>query len=144
MSLPKLPAAGLLVIFLPACGPGGKPPAGGLGGGTPQVSVVTLQPQQVTLSTQLPGRTSAIRVAEIRPQVNGLIQKRLFTEGAQVRTGDMLYQIDPAPFQAALDNARAALADEGALNVHVLRHQWRRGRRPAGADFRPSCCSSPH
>lgn len=75
----------------------------------PQVSVVTMQPQQITLTTELPGRTSACRVAEIRPQVNGIIQKRLFTEGADVKAGEVLYQIDPALYQATLDNARAAL-----------------------------------
>jgi membrane fusion protein, multidrug efflux system len=74
------------------------------------VSVVTVGTQKVTLTTELPGRTSPFRMAEIRPQVNGLILKRLFTEGASVTAGQVLYQIDPAPFQAALDNAEAALA----------------------------------
>jgi membrane fusion protein, multidrug efflux system len=76
---------------------------------TPEVVVATVQPQQVVLTTELPGRTSPYLVAEIRPQVNGLIQKRLFTEGADVKAGDVLYQIDPAPIQAALDTAEAAL-----------------------------------
>ena len=76
----------------------------------PEVAVVTVQPQKVVLTTELPGRTSSYLVAEIRPQVNGLIQKRLFTEGSDVKTGQVLYQIDPAPFQAALDNATANLA----------------------------------
>lgn len=76
---------------------------------TPQVSVVTIQPKPVELTTELPGRTSAYRVAEIRPQVNGLIQKRLFTEGTDVKAGQVLYQIDPASFEAALKNAEAAL-----------------------------------
>jgi membrane fusion protein (multidrug efflux system) len=76
----------------------------------PEVAVVTVQPRKVVLTTELPGRTSAFRVAEIRPQVNGLIQKRLFTEGSDVKAGQILYQIDPAPFQAALDNATANLA----------------------------------
>ncbi len=75
----------------------------------PQVSVVTIQPQKITLTSQLPGRTSAYRIAEIRPQVSGLILKRLFTEGSEVKAGQVLYEIDPAPFQATLDNARAAL-----------------------------------
>lgn len=75
----------------------------------PEVAVVIVQTQQVVLTSELPGRTSAYLVAEIRPQVNGLIQKRLFTEGADVKAGEVLYQIDPAPFQAALDNAKAAL-----------------------------------
>jgi membrane fusion protein (multidrug efflux system) len=61
------------------------------------------------LTTELPGRTSPFRIAEIRPQVNGLILKRLFTEGADVKAGQPLYQIDPAPFQAALENALAVL-----------------------------------
>ena len=76
----------------------------------PEVAVVTVQPQKVVLTTELPGRTAAFRVAEIRPQVSGLIQKRLFTEGSDVKAGQVLYQIDPAPFQAALDNATANLA----------------------------------
>jgi membrane fusion protein (multidrug efflux system) len=76
----------------------------------PQVSVVTVQPQPITLTTELPGRTSAYRIAEIRPQVNGLVQKRLFTEGADVKAGQVLYRIDPASFQATLKNAEAALA----------------------------------
>ncbi len=75
----------------------------------PEVAAVTVQPQSVVLTTELPGRTCAYLVAEIRPQVNGLIQKRLFTEGADVKAGDVLYQIDPAPFQAALHTAEAAL-----------------------------------
>jgi len=75
----------------------------------PEVSTVTVQTQKIMLANELPGRTSAYRIAEIRPQVSGLIQKRLFTEGSDVKAGQVLYQIDPAPFQAALDNAKAAL-----------------------------------
>ncbi|RLC30686.1 MAG: efflux transporter periplasmic adaptor subunit [Deltaproteobacteria bacterium] len=76
----------------------------------PEVATVTVQPQKSMLATELPGRTAAFRVAEIRPQVSGLILKRLFKEGSDVKAGQVLYQIDPAPFQAALDNAEAALA----------------------------------
>jgi membrane fusion protein (multidrug efflux system) len=76
----------------------------------PEVATVTVQPQKVMLTTELPGRTAAFRIAEIRPQVSGLIQKRLFTEGSDVKAFQILYQIDPAPFQAALDNATANLA----------------------------------
>jgi len=75
-----------------------------------EVAVVTVSPEQVVLTTELPGRTSAYLVAEIRPQVNGIIQKRLFDEGSDVKAGKVLYQIDPAPFQAAYDNAAANLA----------------------------------
>lgn len=78
-------------------------------GNTPEVAVVTVQPQPVVLTTELPGRTSPYMVAEIRPQVNGLILKRLFTEGSDVKAGQVLYQIDTAPLQAALDNAAANL-----------------------------------
>lgn len=75
----------------------------------PEVATVIVKPQNITLTTELPGRTSAYRFAEIRPQVSGLLQKRLFTEGADVQSGQLLYQIDPAPFQAALDSALANL-----------------------------------
>lgn len=76
----------------------------------PEVAVQTLQPERVVLTTELPGRTSPFLVAEIRPQVNGLILKRLFQEGADVKEGQVLYQIDPGPYQAVLDQAQASLA----------------------------------
>ena len=99
--------AGLLLLAgcgQPA-GTGGPPK-----GGPPEVSVVTIQPQRLVMTTELSGRTSAHRVAEVRPQVGGLIQRRLFTEGTDVKAGETLYQIDPAPFQAALDSAAANVA----------------------------------
>jgi membrane fusion protein (multidrug efflux system) len=81
------------------------------------VTAITIQPQQVTLTTELPGRTSAYLVAEIRPQVSGLLRKRLFTEGAEVKAGQLLYEIDPAPFQAAYASAQAnVLAAERAAD----------------------------
>jgi membrane fusion protein (multidrug efflux system) len=89
-----------------ASGPPPQPPA--------QVSVVTLAPQPVTLTTELPGRTSPYRIADVRPQVNGVLQKRLFTEGDVVQAGQQLYQIDPAPYQAAYDSAQAMLAHANA------------------------------
>ncbi|MEJ5376969.1 MAG: efflux RND transporter periplasmic adaptor subunit [bacterium] len=90
-----------------------------------EVAFVTVQPESVVLTTELPGRTSAYRVAEIRPQVNGLIHKRLFIEGSDVKAGQVLYQIDPAPFQAALDNALAALAKAEA-NLPAIRSRAER------------------
>jgi len=75
----------------------------------PEVAVVTMQPERVAITTELPGRTAPFLVAEIRPQVNGIIQKRLFTEGSEIKAGQELYQIDPAPFQAAVDRAKANL-----------------------------------
>lgn len=74
----------------------------------PEVSVITVETQKVVLTTELPGRAAPFRIAQIRPQVSGLILKRLFIEGATVSAGQVLYQIDPAPFQAAFDTARAA------------------------------------
>ncbi len=73
------------------------------------VTVVTIQPRDVVLHTELPGRTTSYLVAHIKPQVSGLIQKRLFVEGSDVQAGAVLYEIDPAPFQATYDNALATL-----------------------------------
>ena len=91
---------------------------------TPQVGVVTLQAQAYALTSEVPGRTSAYRIAEVRPQVNGIIQKRLFTEGSEVKAGQQLYQIDPATYEAAFKSAQAtqlsakSLADRYKLLVN--------------------------
>ncbi|HEY8553929.1 MAG TPA: efflux RND transporter periplasmic adaptor subunit [Burkholderiales bacterium] len=76
----------------------------------PVVTVVTVQPESVPVTAELPGRTLPYLVAEVRPQVTGIIKKRLFTEGSEVKAGQVLYQIDPAPYQAAYDSAEANLA----------------------------------
>ena len=90
--------------LLTACGP--KTPAGG--DAPPiEVGVVVVSESTAAITSELPGRTSAFRKAEVRPQVSGIIQKRLFTEGAEVKAGTPLYQIDPAPFEAALTSAQA-------------------------------------
>ena len=83
--------------------------------GAVEVGIVTLQTQPVSLVAELPGRTAAYRVAEVRPQVNGIVKKRLFTEGSEVKAGQVLYQIDPATYQAKLDSAGAALAKARAV-----------------------------
>jgi len=75
-----------------------------------QVGVVTVQPQRMAIETQLPGRTTARLIAEIRPQIGGIVQKRLFTEGALVKAGEVLYVIDPATTQAAVTSAQATVA----------------------------------
>ena len=75
-----------------------------------QVGVYVVSPQALPVTTELPGRTSAFEIAEVRPQVGGIVKKRLFTEGADVKAGTQLYQIDPATYQAAYDSAKAALA----------------------------------
>src|SRR4051794_40849083 len=72
-----------------------------------EVGVVEIRPEHVLLTTELPGRTSAIRVAEVRARVDGIVLKRLYREGFDVRQGQQLFQIDPAPFEAALQRARA-------------------------------------
>lgn len=95
----------LAVLFLTACNHRQEAPPPPV----PEVAVVTIKPQEVVLHSELPGRTSGYLVAEIRPQVNGLLQKRLFTEGAQVKAGQILYEIDPAPYEAAFENANANL-----------------------------------
>ncbi|MBP1727446.1 MAG: efflux transporter, family, subunit, partial [Deltaproteobacteria bacterium] len=99
------------------------------GGATPvpEVATVTVEPQKLELTTELPGRTSAYLVAEIRPQVNGIIQKRLFQEGSDVKAGQLLYQIDPAPFQVAHDSAKASLGKAEA-NLPSIRSRAERYR----------------
>ena len=81
----------------------------------PKVSVVTVQAQAVPITTELPGRVTGYRTADVRPQVNGIILKRLFVEGRDVKAGQQLYQIDPAPYQASYDSAVAADASARAL-----------------------------
>jgi len=76
----------------------------------PEVATVLVQTERIVLTTDLPGRTSAYAIADIRPQVGGIIQRRLFEEGSDIKAGQVLYQIDPAPLQAAYDNATANLA----------------------------------
>ncbi|SDP49749.1 efflux RND transporter periplasmic adaptor subunit [Desulforhopalus singaporensis] len=80
-----------------------------------EVETVTVNTQPLQLDVELPGRTSAYRVAEVRPQVNGIIQQRLFTEGSEVEAGQLLYQIDPSIYQARYDSAKAALARAKAV-----------------------------
>jgi membrane fusion protein (multidrug efflux system) len=102
------------IVLLSGCQKSAPGPAAGGPGGPAQppqdVGVVTLEPQRVNLVTDLPGRTSPFRIAVVRPQVNGILQKRLFTEGDAVQAGQQLYQIDPALYQAAYDSAQATLA----------------------------------
>jgi len=91
----------------------------------PEVAIVEVKTERVSITTELPGRTSAYLVAEVRPQVGGIIQKRLFVEGADVTSGEVLYQIDPATYQAAYASAKAALARAQA-NVTAIRYRAER------------------
>ena len=102
---------GLAALVLSACGAkDGGTPAAAPAPPPPQVGVVTLQPRVVALRSELPGRVEALRVAQVRARVNGVVLKRQFTEGSDVKVGQPLFQIDPAPYQAALDAAQAAVA----------------------------------
>lgn len=91
--------------------PAAEPPRGGP---PPEVGIVTLKTESVTLKTELAGRTAASLVSELRPQVSGILQARTFAEGAHVKAGQVLYQIDPAMYRAAFAEAKAALASAKA------------------------------
>ena len=99
------------LALLAACEHKAPPPAPP----PPKVSVVTVRAQAVPITTELPGRVAGYRYADVRPQVNGIILKRLFIEGSEVKAGQQLYQIDPAPYQASYDSAVAADASARAL-----------------------------
>lgn len=100
-------ATATALILLAACGQetSGPPPQAA----TPQVSVQEVQATSVNVVNELPGRTTAFRIAEVRPQVNGIVKERLFTEGSEVEAGEQLYQIDDAAYQAAHKKAMANL-----------------------------------
>lgn len=97
--------AGIALLVLTSCDKPAPPPAPA----PPEVGVVTLAPRAVTVTTDLPGRVNPFLVAEVRARVDGIVLKRLFVEGSDVKEGQVLYQIDPAPYQAALDSALASL-----------------------------------
>jgi len=111
LSWVALSAAALL---LAACGAkeGGAPPAGAAKAAPPppEVGVVTVAEQKVALQTELPGRVEAVRVAQVRARVTGVVQKRLFREGSEVKAGQALFEIDAAPYRALLDSAQASVA----------------------------------
>ncbi|ACI20674.1 efflux RND transporter periplasmic adaptor subunit [Thermodesulfovibrio yellowstonii] len=91
----------------------------------PEVSVIKIDTEEILLTTELPGRTSPYKIAEIRPQVSGIILKRYFTEGSNVKAGEVLYQIDPAQYKAAYDNAKAALSRAEA-NLQSVKAKYER------------------
>jgi len=107
---------------LAGCG-GGRAPAPAPP--PPTVGVVTIEPQPVTLTTELPGRTNPYEIADVRPQVGGIVVARPFVEGAVVRAGQLLYQIEPAPYRALYDQAAAQLANAEA-NLTTTRLQAER------------------
>lgn len=128
-------AAALLGLMLAACGGGESKPASAQAGGAPpppEVAVVTVAPKTEPLVIELPGRVEASRVAQVRARVNGIVQKRLFQEGSDVKAGQPLFQIDPAPYQAAVDSAKAAQAKAEA-NLLQAREQATRFKPLADA-----------
>lgn len=118
---------GILAAGLLLSGCGKKTSAVATPQGPLEVGVVTIQPQRVALTTELPGRTSPYMIAEVRPQVNGIIQKRVFTEGSDVKAGAVLYQIDPATYQAAYASAKAsqARAEANLISVRLKAERYR-------------------
>ncbi|MDO6415602.1 efflux RND transporter periplasmic adaptor subunit [Sphingomonas sp. BIUV-7] len=97
------------LILLAACSGGDKAKQGGKGKPTPTVGYVVVQPTSVDIVTELSGRTNAFESSDVRPQVNGIIRRRLFTEGSLVQRGQILYEIDPRLYRAAVNEARANL-----------------------------------
>ncbi|WP_019141879.1 efflux RND transporter periplasmic adaptor subunit [Noviherbaspirillum massiliense] len=124
---PRIAAAVLMLSVISGCGeknaaaqaPGGMPP--------PEVSVVTVQPERIVITTELPGRLEATRVAQVRARVPGIVLKRVYREGSDVKAGDVLFRIDPAPYQASYNNAQAVLARAEAnlaqANLKVQRYK---------------------
>ena len=102
-------AAALIVSSGVCCGHD-DPPTGAAVAQSVEVGTVEIQPRRVQLTTELPARVAAVRAGEVRARVTGIVQRRLYTEGADVREGQPLFQIDPAPYKAALQQARAQLA----------------------------------
>lgn len=107
---------------LAGCGPSAEPE---VSVPVPQVTVVTVTPSRLELTEDLPGRVAPVRVAEIRPQVSGIVRRRLFEQGADVRAGQALFEIDPAPFRAEEDMAAAALQRAEAALVRASTHAER-------------------
>src|SRR5690348_15016859 len=104
----------ILCIVLAAvsgCGRGGQQ---GRGNRVPNVGVVVIRYQPALLTAELPGRTSPYRQADVRPQVNGILTAQLFEQGSSVRAGQPLYQIDPAPYRAAVESAKGVVANAQA------------------------------
>jgi len=117
---PKLLAV-LASSAVTACGGGAAPTAAP----PPAVGIMVLQPQRAEITVELAGRTVAYRIAQVRPQITGIIQKRLFTEGAQVTAGQPLYQIEPGTYRAARDSAQAAMRKAEA-NLQTARLRYNR------------------
>lgn len=118
----------LTFSFLAGCGNKISPAqAQGAAPPPPEVAVVTVQPERAVIATELPGRIEARRVAQVRARVAGIVLQRVFSEGSDIKAGDVLYKIDPAPFKATFNSAQAALAKAEAnlaqANLKVQRYK---------------------
>ncbi|MFP1725678.1 efflux RND transporter periplasmic adaptor subunit [Lonsdalea quercina] len=132
-----LPLAAVLMLsgglVLTGCDNKGES-QGNAAGNAPSVDIVTIKAQPLNIITELPGRTNSFRVAEVRPQVGGIILKRNFVEGGDVQAGVSLYQIDPAPYQAQLNSAKGSLA-EAQANAEVARLTVNRYKPLLGTNY---------
>src|SRR6218665_1531979 len=115
LSLVPLATGLALALALTACGDDKGAAAAGGGMPPPEVSVVTVAPGKLALTTELPGRIEAVRTADVRARVAGIVKQRVFKEGSDVKAGDVLFRIDPAPFKATYDSAAAAVARAEAV-----------------------------
>ncbi len=130
LHLPWRPSAAALAaaaLLIAGCADDNADREGGGERPPPEVGVVALQAQPLERTKTLPGRTAAYRVADVRPQVSGILQERRFEQGAQVSAGESLYQIDPAPYRAEVDRAQAQL-DEAEATVDTARKDVERIR----------------
>jgi len=109
-----------VAVMAAFAGCGQKPNAQAAGGMPPsEVAVVTIAPERITIANELPGRLEATRIAQVRARVAGIVLKRTFREGSEVKAGEVLFKIDPAPFKAAYDSSAAALARAQATQTQA-------------------------
>ena len=120
-----------IIALTAACDGAKAPPAERA---APEVTVLTVKPQSVAIKTVLPGRTAPTVIAEVRPQVTGIVKSRTFSEGAEVKAGSTLYRLDPATYQTAYDSARAAVAKAEA-SVQTARRNVERNKELVAIKF---------
>jgi len=123
----RIIAYSLMAMLLAACEKQ-QAPGAAMQAGPPNVTVITLKAQPVTLARQLPGRTNAFVVAEVRPQVTGIVKERLFTEGSLVEAGQALYQLDDATYRADYNSAKAQL-ERAKASVDIAQYNAERAER---------------
>ena len=138
MSTRSLTLAGVICVTAACSGQANGPQTVG-----PEVNVITLQPQRIMLTTEVPGHTAAFAWAQVRPQVTGTILRRQFEEGADVRAGQVLYEIDPMPYRVAFNSAKAGLLLAEALAARLRARQVPEGVRDQALLVPPPANASP-